>query len=171
MHWFNHMKWSLYLLNKNKYNYKCQRRHFNPASQNDVWGTTAEIPYSWSYLGSTSDWLRQIYSLAARKVRSTTLIDLGNDTLSVRMKFLALVPQKVLIIALFFHILAPPGSSICPTRNVEVNPGSSVNVTGALHSPNSPNFYPDNQNCTVTLDVPDNYKTVVWFEKFSLQCK
>lgn len=63
----------------------------------------------------------------------------------------------------------PPGSSICPTRNLEVNPGSSVNVTGALHSPNSPNFYPDNQNCTVTLDVPDNYKTVVWLEKFSLQ--
>ena len=106
MHWFNHMKWSLYLLNKNKSNYKCQRRHFNPASQNDFWGTTAEIPYSWSYLGSTSDWLRQIYSLAARKVRSTTLIDLGNDTLSVRTKFLALVPQKVLIIALFFPYLS-----------------------------------------------------------------
>ena len=87
------------------------------------------------------------------------------------MKFLALVPQKVLIIASFFHVLAPPGSSICPTRNLEVKQGSSVNETGALHSPNSPNFYPDNQNCTFTLDVPDNYKTVVWFEKFSLQCK
>ena len=44
-------------------------------------------------------------------------------------------------------------------------------MKGALFSPKSPNFYPNDIRCTVTLDIPDNYKTVLWFEKFSLQCK
>ena len=64
---------------------------------------------------------------------------------------------------------APPGSSICPTREIKVD--SPDKMKGGFYSPSFPNFYPDNQECTLTLDVPDNYKTVVWFQKFSLQCK
>jgi len=63
----------------------------------------------------------------------------------------------------------PPGSSICPTREIKVKPGSLDKMEGALYSPNLPNFYPANQKCTLTLDVPDNYKTVISFQKFSLQ--
>lgn len=42
-------------------------------------------------------------------------------------------------------------------------------MKGALYSPGFPNYYPSNQNCTVTLDVPDNFKTIVWFQSFFLQ--
>lgn len=63
----------------------------------------------------------------------------------------------------------PPGTSICPTREKKVRPEAPETMKGALFSPKSPNFYPNDVRCTVTLDVPDNYKTVVWFEKFSLQ--
>ena len=73
-----------------------------------------------------------------------------------------------------FHNLyfsEPNGSDICPSREIKVKPDSPDTMKGALYSPNSPNFYPNDQSCTLTLDVPDNYKTVVWFEKFSLQCK
>lgn len=65
--------------------------------------------------------------------------------------------------------LAPNGFDICPTREVKITPDSPETMKGALYSPNSPNFYPNDQSCTLTLDVPDNYKTVVWFQKFSLQ--
>ena len=44
-------------------------------------------------------------------------------------------------------------------------------MSGALFSPKAPNNYLNDVRCTVTLDVPDNYKTVIWFQKFSLQCK
>ena len=71
--------------------------------------------------------------------------------------------------SLFFTFLAPNGSSVCPTREIKVD--SPDKMEGALYSPNFPNFYPDDQRCTLTLDVPDNYKTIVWFESFSLQCK
>lgn len=62
---------------------------------------------------------------------------------------------------------APNGSSVCPTREIKVD--SPDKMEGALYSPNFPNFYPDDQRCTLTLDVPDNYKTIIWFESFSLQ--
>ena len=74
-------------------------------------------------------------------------------------------------IDLFSTFVAPSGSSICPTREIKVKPGSLDKMKGALYSPNLPNFYPANQKCTFTLDVPDNYKTVISFQKFSLQCK
>ncbi|XP_078344070.1 cubilin-like [Oculina patagonica] len=64
---------------------------------------------------------------------------------------------------------APPGTSICPTREKKVKPDSPETMSGALYSPKSPNFYLNDIRCTVTLDVPDNYKTVIWFQQFSLQ--
>lgn len=64
---------------------------------------------------------------------------------------------------------APNGSSICPTREIKVTVDSPEKLKGALYSPGFPNYYPPNQNCTVTLDVPDNFKTIVWFQSFFLQ--
>ena len=65
----------------------------------------------------------------------------------------------------------PLGTSICPTREKKVRPDAPETMKGALFSPKSPNFYPNDVRCTVTLDLPDNYKTVIWFQKFSLQRK
>ena len=69
------------------------------------------------------------------------------------------------------YFSAPKGSDICPTREIKINPDSPETMKGALYSPNFPNFYPNDQSCTLTLDVPDNYKAVVTFQKFALQCK
>ncbi|CAH3033889.1 unnamed protein product [Pocillopora meandrina] len=63
----------------------------------------------------------------------------------------------------------PKGSDICPTREIKIKPDSPETMKGALYSPNFPNFYPNDQSCTLTLDVPDNYKAVVTFQKFALQ--
>ena len=71
----------------------------------------------------------------------------------------------------FFFFLVPPGTDICQTNETKITPDAPETMKGALFSPKSPNFYPNDVRCTVTLDIPDNYKTVLWFEKFSLQCK
>ena len=79
------------------------------------------------------------------------------------------VLNVIVVVSYFFS--APNGSSICPTREIKVTVDSPEKLKGALYSPGFPNYYPPNQNCTVTLDVPDNFKTIVWFQSFFLQCK
>ena len=97
--------------------------------------------------------------------------------LSLRATFIVGKADLYLIIEHAIHVISracfsePTGTSICPTREKKVRPDAPETMEGALFSPKSPNFYPNDITCTVTLDIPDNYKTVVWFEKFSLQCK
>ncbi|XP_068695415.1 zinc metalloproteinase nas-39-like [Montipora foliosa] len=62
---------------------------------------------------------------------------------------------------------APNGTSICPSREIDMD--QMDKMEGALYSPHFPNSYPHNQSCTFTLNVRDNFKTVVWFESFFLQ--
>ncbi|XP_031556205.1 dorsal-ventral patterning tolloid-like protein 1 [Actinia tenebrosa] len=53
--------------------------------------------------------------------------------------------------------------SICPTRYIKKD------MSGSFSSPNYPNLYTNNEQCRLTVSVPDNYMMNVWFTAFHLQ--
>ena len=116
-YWYCHCHWTLFFFTNLWWNQLCKllgwynSLHFVTITlvspQNDIWGTSTEMPYGcmmchYPYLGGASKWLKEI-SLAAWTIRNTTQIWYRISLLAPQTSFCGKTSGGIMKYQLFTH--------------------------------------------------------------------